>query len=169
MTNIPQKVRCVNTKTGQVKYISESITEKPFFKQQNWMTQELEEGEVEEELSSKKAPKIDGPLLNIDSNREAKEKAAKKRLEEQKETKRLEEEAAAKEEDEGEEEQERSDEIEAKFKADLISVKGIGEKSADDIIEVYEVEENLVEAISGEGELPFTADICKALKEGYNN
>lgn len=182
MTKIPQKVRCVNTKTGRVKRIAEPITKRPFFRNQGWMVQELEDGE-EESTVTDKPPKVEGKLIDVDARRaeaqrladeEAARKAEEERLAAEAEAERLADEEAEEErlaaEAEKEEAKNSQDEIEKEqFKADLVSIKGIGTKSADDIIEIYENRTNLLEAVNSKDDLPFTSDIKKALEAAYKN
>lgn len=53
------------------------------------------------------------------------------------------------------------------FFKELIKIKGIGKKTAKDIIKVFPTKEKLIEAISHNDELPFYDDIEKKLEEKY--
>lgn len=53
------------------------------------------------------------------------------------------------------------------YEKTLIALKGIGKKTADDIMRVFPKEELLAQAVSFGEKLPFEEDINKVLKEAY--
>lgn len=53
------------------------------------------------------------------------------------------------------------------YKNELIALKGIGKKTAEDIIRVYPFKEKLIENIKENKELPFDDDVVDLLKEKY--
>jgi len=50
---------------------------------------------------------------------------------------------------------------------ELEEIKGIGKKSAEDIVAVYPMKSSLLEAISKDAHIPFTSDIVKLLKKEF--
>lgn len=56
---------------------------------------------------------------------------------------------------------------EKSWEEELIEIKGVGKKTAHDIILIYPNKHNLLEALEKEKELPFDDDISKKLKEVF--
>jgi len=55
----------------------------------------------------------------------------------------------------------------SQFRKTLQKIKGIGEKTAEDILKVYQSEKELVDAIADNKPLPFRDDIEKLLRDYY--
>ena len=57
---------------------------------------------------------------------------------------------------------------EAGFKDKMMEIKGIGEKIARDIVNIYKSERDLVKALKEEKHIPIEDDIVKLLKKNYD-
>lgn len=55
----------------------------------------------------------------------------------------------------------------ADYKKEIQNIKGIGKKTADDILKIYPEKEDLIKAISQDDELPFRDDVEKKLRRKY--
>jgi DNA polymerase/3'-5' exonuclease PolX len=55
------------------------------------------------------------------------------------------------------------------YEKELLSIKGLGKKTAKDILELYPVRSQLISAIKSNKSLPLRDDIEKLLKEKYLN
>jgi len=53
------------------------------------------------------------------------------------------------------------------FRKELMKIKGIGAKTADDITKIYPNKEALVETIDNQADLPFDDDVADKLKNKY--
>jgi ERCC4-type nuclease len=58
-------------------------------------------------------------------------------------------------------------EVSEEFRKKLISLKGIGEKIAQDIVLIFPTEEDLIKYLKSGKELPFSANINKLLMENF--
>jgi len=58
-------------------------------------------------------------------------------------------------------------EVDLEYKKELESIKGIGKKTAKDIMTIHKTKENLVEAIERNDRLSFDDDIVEKLKNKY--
>ena len=54
-----------------------------------------------------------------------------------------------------------------KFAQELTKIKGIGEKTAKDIVAAYVTKENLIQAVRDNYEMPFDDDVVESLKKTY--
>lgn len=61
-----------------------------------------------------------------------------------------------------------SEEIDLKFKQELIDIKGIGIKEAEDIVLVYPTKQRLINDIKFGKKLPFHSDVEKLLISKYS-
>lgn len=53
------------------------------------------------------------------------------------------------------------------YEEELVKIKGIGVKTAEDIVRVYPKQESLEAAVQSGTELPFDADVVKLLREHF--
>lgn len=53
------------------------------------------------------------------------------------------------------------------YQKKILSIKGIGKKTMQDIIKIYPFEEDLIKSIKNNEHLPFRDDICVLLKEKF--
>lgn len=57
----------------------------------------------------------------------------------------------------------------SEYKEELTKIKGIGKKTAKDIMVVFETKESLIKEIGSGKELPFDDDVTDKLKNKYGN
>lgn len=54
------------------------------------------------------------------------------------------------------------------YEVELTKIKGIGKKTAEDIVKVYPTKDKLVEAVNSGMHLPFENDVSAALKKAFS-